>query len=127
MSVVARILVVEDNERNRRLFKLLLEGMGCECLMAVDGEEGLLRIREDSPDLVLMDIQMPRLDGISALARLRDDPAAPAIPVVAVTSHAMPGDRERLLAAGFADYLPKPIDTDEFRRVVRALLEQRHG
>ena len=127
MTGKSRILVVEDNERNRKLFRLLVEGMGHECLIAVDGEDGLLRIREDSPDLVLMDIQMPKLDGVAALARLREDPVASSIPVVAVTSHAMSGDRERLLAAGFAAYLPKPIDTEEFRRTVRSLLEQRHG
>lgn len=123
-----RILVIEDNERNRKLFELIVRSMGHECLMAVDGEEGIRIAAEALPDLILMDIQLPHLDGVGAFLRLQEGAGTRGIPVAAVTSLAMKGDRERLLATGFAGYLAKPVDIDEFRTLVRTLLEDpRHG
>lgn len=127
MTQPSRILIVEDNDRNRKLFRLLVSNMGYECLVAEDGVEGVRIARTEQPDLVLMDIQMAHLDGISAMTQLHADPLTGHIPVIAVTSYAMPGDRERLLAAGFTDYLAKPIDTDEFRQVIGKVLAKRHG
>jgi CheY-like chemotaxis protein len=121
-----RILIVEDNDRNRKLFHLLIDSMGLVSILAGDGEEGLRKAREEAPDLVLLDIQMPGLDGLTVLARLRHDSRTRQVPVIAVTSCAMPGDRERLLSAGFAEYLAKPIDTRLFKQVVTGILRD-HG
>src|SRR5438552_12638027 len=96
-----KILVVEDNPANRELIRAILEAQGCEVVEADDGEEALLKMRETAPDLVLMDVQMPRLDGIGALQRMRHEPGLASIPVIALTAYAMQGDREQFLAAGF--------------------------
>lgn len=119
-----RILVIEDNERNRKLFELIVRSMGHECLMAGDGEEGVRSAAATIPDLILMDIQLPHLDGGAAFLQLRQGEETRGIPVVAVTSFAMKGDRERLLATGFSDYLAKPIDIGELRTVISRLLEE---
>jgi len=121
-----RVLIVEDNGRNRKLFGLLIDSMGHECLMAADGAIGIQLAREGHPDLILMDIQMPALDGVSALRLLKRDPLTADIPVVAVTSYAMESDRKRLLAAGFTDYLAKPVDTNQFKRIIGNLLGSGH-
>lgn len=105
-----RILVAEDNPANRELIRAILEASGCEVVEAEDGEEALLKIREAEPDLILMDVQMPRLDGVAVLQQLRAEPSLATIPVIALTAYAMRGDRERFLAAGFDSYLSKPID-----------------
>ena len=117
------VLIVEDNEKNRKLFKLLVKSMGYECLVATDGTSGVAIALEKLPDLILMDIQMPSLDGISALKLLQDNHKTKSIPVVAVTSYAMDHDRARLLEAGFTDYLAKPIDINLFREAVQKILE----
>ncbi len=123
-----RILVIEDNEKNRKLFELIVRSMGYKCLLAVDGEEGIRIAAEAIPDLILMDIQLPHMDGVTAFRHLQQGEGTKGIPVAAVTSFAMKGDRERLLAQGFSDYLAKPIDVDELRRVIGRLLEEsRHG
>ena len=114
------VLVVEDNEKNMKLLRDVLQATGHKVLEATDGEGALALAREHSPALVLMDIQLPDMDGVEALARLRADPVTAAIPVVAVTAQAMKGDRERFVAAGFDAYLSKPIDLDELLDAVAA-------
>jgi len=109
---VKRVLVIEDNERNMYLIAFILEKMGHRVLRAVTGEEGVERAEREVPDLVLMDVQLPGIDGLEATRQIRASAAARDVPVVAVTSYAMTGDRERLLAAGCNGYLEKPIDPD---------------
>ena len=105
-----RILVVEDNERNMRLFRDVLEAAGHRTLAATTGERAVQLAGEHAPDLVLMDIQLPDIDGLEALGRIRADERTRAMPVLALTAQAMEGDRERFLAAGFDGYLSKPVD-----------------
>ena len=107
---MAKILLVEDNEMNRDMLSRRLVRSGYEVVMAVQGEEGVALARSAAPDLVLMDMSLPVLDGWEATRRLKSDPATRGIPVVALTAHAMSGDRERCLAAGCDEYLTKPID-----------------
>jgi two-component system cell cycle response regulator DivK len=105
-----QILVVEDNERNMRLFRDVLQAAGHRTLEATTGEEAVELATEHCPDVVLMDIQLPDIDGLEALGRLRADERTRAMPVLALTAQAMEGDRERFLAAGFDGYLSKPVD-----------------
>jgi CheY-like chemotaxis protein len=111
------ILVVEDNERNLKLLRDVLEYAGYEVRAAQTAEDGIAFAVSKPPDLVLMDLQLPGIDGMEALRRLREDPRTAGIPVVAVTAQAMRQDRERALAAGFDGYVEKPIS-------VRAFLDQ---
>jgi two-component system cell cycle response regulator DivK len=122
---MARILVVDDDARNLRLAATALEQAGHEVLSAGGGAEGIEAALAYAPDLVLMDIQMPDMDGVSVLRRLRAEPRTAALKVVALTALAMKGDRERLLAEGFDGYLEKPIRHKEFLASVAALLEGR--
>jgi two-component system, cell cycle response regulator DivK len=114
-----RVLIVEDNEKNMKLVRDILRAMGYEPLEATTGEEALAVAAESAPALVLMDIQLPDLDGAEALRRLRSDERTVGIPVLALTAQAMEGDRERFLAAGFDGYLSKPVDVDELITAVR--------
>jgi CheY-like chemotaxis protein len=109
---VKTIAVVEDNADNRLLLRALL-GDVYQLTEYVDGVQALAGLREDRPDLVLLDISLPGMDGSEVLARIRADAALRDLPVIAVTAHAMAGDRERLLAAGFDDYVTKPITGEE--------------
>jgi two-component system cell cycle response regulator DivK len=118
-----KILVVEDNERNMKLFCDLLEASGYRTLEATTGERAVELALEHRPDLVLMDIQLPDIDGIEALRRLRADERFSAAPVLALTAQAMEGDRERFLAAGFDGYLSKPVDVTDFVATVRRYCE----
>jgi two-component system, cell cycle response regulator DivK len=106
----AKILVVEDNEKNMKLVRDVLQATGFRTLEATTGERAVELAAEHGPDLVLMDIQLPDIDGLETLGRLRADERTAAIPVVALTAQAMDGDRERFLAAGFDGYLSKPMD-----------------
>lgn len=108
-----RILIVEDNQNNRRLLMDILSFHGYEVTVAIDGREGVAMARELMPDLLLMDIQMPGLDGLAACHILRADPVTNRLKIIALTSFAMQGDREFFLAAGFDGYLSKPISTRE--------------
>jgi CheY-like chemotaxis protein len=110
----ARILVVEDNEANLELMTYLLKAFGYGVLMAWDGEEGLQVARREKPDLILCDLQMPKLDGYELVRRLRLDPTLSAYPVFAITAYAMRGDRDKAMAAGFDGYIPKPIIPEQF-------------
>ena len=104
------ILLVEDNEVSRELLREMLLALGCEVLEAADGREALERLEETEPDLVLLDINMPLLNGFSVLKRVREDLRFRRLPVLAVTAYAMKEDRQRVFDAGFNGYLPKPID-----------------
>ena len=121
------ILIVEDNEKNLKLVRDLLQFKGYRTLEAGTAERGIALAGEHRPDLVLMDIQLPDLDGVSALGRLRADPETAAIPVVALTALAMKDDEARLLAAGFAGYITKPISVREFPDQVRRFCEDMAG
>jgi CheY-like chemotaxis protein len=104
-----RILVAEDNAVNRELLRELLEARGYEVFEACDGQEALHMIEQSRPDLLLMDIGMPVLDGFAAIRRIRENPRLAPLPVVAVTAYAMRGDREKILKSGFDGYLSKPL------------------
>jgi two-component system cell cycle response regulator DivK len=118
------ILVVEDNEKNRKLVRDLLTVKGFMVLETDTGEEALRLARARLPALVLMDIQLPGIDGIETLRRLRADPATAAIPIVAVTASAMMHDRQKILAAGFDGYQAKPISLRPFLELVREVLDR---
>ena len=117
-----RILVVEDQEDLRGVLRTLLTGSGYAMLEAVDGETGVARAKSDRPDLILMDIQMPVLDGYEATRRIKADPNLAATPVIAVSSFAMKGDEEKARAAGCDHYVTKPYSPMQLLRVVRAYL-----
>ena len=119
MTANGRILIVEDNERNMKLFRDVLGATGYETLEAASGEAAVAVAAERTPDLVLMDIQLPDIDGREALRRLRADERTAAVPVLALTAQAMQGDRERFLEAGFDGYLSKPVDVAELVRTVK--------
>ena len=108
------ILVVEDNELNMKLVKTLLEFGGYRVVTAADAEKGIKLAREHHPDLVLMDIQLPGMDGLTATGIIKNDPELSQTPVIALTSFAMQGDEEKALDAGCDGYITKPIDTREF-------------
>ena len=116
------ILIIEDNEKNRRLVRDVLQFKGYETIESETGEEGVELARSRQPALVLMDIQLPGIDGITALKRLREDPATRGIRVMAVTASAMTQDRQTILAAGFDAYQSKPISVRAFTTAVQDLL-----
>jgi len=115
----AQVLVVEDNEKNMKLFRDVLQASGYRLLEATTGERAMALAAEHQPNLVLMDIQLPDIDGVEALGRLRADARTASIPVVALTAQAMHGDRERFLDAGFDAYISKPVDVVEFVKTVK--------
>ncbi len=121
---MARILVIEDNPTNLELISYLLKAFGHETLAATDGEKGLEVVRREMPDLIICDIQLPNMNGYEVARRLKADPALRAIPLVAVTAMAMVGDRDRVLAAGFDGYIPKPIAPETFVGQVEAFLSK---
>lgn len=120
------ILIVEDNENNRSLFRDILTFHGYGVAVAADGHEGVVLARELMPDLILMDIQMPGMDGMTAGAILKGDPKTSGLKIIALTSFAMRGDLEKFLAAGFDGYLSKPISTRELPDMVKRWLEEDH-
>lgn len=115
----AQILVVEDNHKNMKLFRDVLQAAGYGTLEATTGARAVELATEHGPDLVLMDIQLPDIDGIEALGRLRADERTASIPVLAVTAQAMDGDRERFLAKGFDGYVSKPANIVELVATVK--------
>jgi two-component system cell cycle response regulator DivK len=122
------VLIVEDNPRNLKLARDVLNHAGYDTLEAASAEEGLALAHERHPGVVLLDIQLPGMDGVQALRSLRADPATADIPVIALTAFAMKADRERFLAAGFDRYVEKPLDIHELRRQVAAVLDgHEHG
>ena len=105
-----KILIVEDNEMNRDMLSRRLERRGFTVVMAVDGGEGVAMARSEAPDLVLMDMSLPVMNGWEATQAIRADPAIAHLPVIALTAHSMPGDREKAMEAGCNDYDTKPVD-----------------
>ena len=122
MNGPALILIVEDNEANRLLAGAVLEREGYRVEMAGNADEALQKLATGSPDLILMDVQMPGMDGLTLTRRLKDDQRTAVIPVVALTALAMTGDRERTLEAGCAGYISKPINTRTFAAEVARFL-----
>ena len=118
-----QILVVEDNEKNMKLFRDVLLATGHRTLEAATGGQAVELATAHSPDLVLMDIQLPDIGGIEALGRLRADARTASVPVVALTAQAMEGDRERFLAAGFDGYLSKPVNVADLIATVKQYCE----
>ncbi len=118
------ILVVEDNEKNRKLVRDVLTFKGYQIIEAERGEDGVRLAKERLPNLILMDIQLPGMNGIEALGHLRADPRTRDIPVIAVTASAMTQDRQKIMAAGFDGYQAKPIDVTQFVAAVREMLDR---
>jgi CheY-like chemotaxis protein len=117
-----KILVADDNAASRELIREVLEISGYDVVEAADGQTAVNRTRESSPDLVLVDIQMPRLDGYGVLRELRADPRLSGLRVVALTAFAMQGDRERAIDAGFDGYITKPVEIAALRLEIKKLL-----
>ncbi len=109
-----KVLIIEDNTMNLTLVRTLLSMTGCHLFEAEDAESGILAAKKYNPDLILMDLQLPGMDGLQAATLLRSNPAFAGIVIVAVTSHAMPGDGDKALASGCDGYITKPIDTRTF-------------
>jgi two-component system cell cycle response regulator DivK len=122
---MARVLIIEDNQANMKLASLLLRNAGHTVLCAVDAEAGLTLARADQPDLILMDIQLPDMDGLAATALLKQDPATAGIPVIALTAMAMKEDQEKTKAAGCDAYIAKPLRYRELYEAIDALLVNR--
>ena len=123
-----KILVVEDNPQNMKVVLMALRPHGYTFLQATDGEEALKIAVRDNPDLIIMDIQLPKVSGLEVTRRLRQMPAFSHVPIIAVTAYAMKGDKEKAVEAGCNTYLPKPIDTRQLPGVVaEMLLRQKRG
>ena len=114
------ILVVEDNDRSRRLLRILLRSRGYNVMEAATGDEAMNCLKEQKPDLILMDIQLPKVDGLGLTREIKSDVETRNIPIIAVTAYSMKGDKERILAAGCDAYVSKPINT----RVLPSLIEK---
>jgi CheY-like chemotaxis protein len=119
---MAKILIVEDNEMNRDMLSRRLIRRGYQIVIAVDGAEGIAMAETESPDLVLMDMSLPVIDGWEATRRLKAEPSTRAIPVIGLTAHAMSGDREKVIAAGCDDYDTKPVELPRLLQKIEALL-----
>jgi CheY-like chemotaxis protein len=121
---MAKILVVEDNEMNRDMLSRRLERRGYTTVMAVDGGAGVEKARAEAPDLILMDMSLPVIDGWEASRQLKADPQTAAIPIIALTAHAMTSDRDKALRAGCNDYDTKPVDLPRLLGKIEALLRK---
>lgn len=124
VSMNSKVLLVEDNRMNSRLTEFVLERYGFEVFIAASAEEAIAEVRTQKPDLILMDIQLPGMDGLEATRILKGDPETAEIPIVAITAHAMHGDEERIRAAGCEGYIPKPINTWKLAETVEKYLGQ---
>jgi two-component system, cell cycle response regulator DivK len=124
---MAKILLVEDNEMNRDMLSRRLRRRGYEVIAAGDGREGIVMALAEPVDLILMDMSLPVLDGWQATRQLKADPCTRPIPVIALTAHAMPGDREKALGAGCDDYDTKPVDFSRLVDKIEAQLARRDG
>lgn len=122
---MAKILLVEDNEINRDMLSRRLIKRGYEVVLAVDGDEGVAMARSEVPDLILMDISLPNKDGWTATREIKADPGLARTPIIALTAHAMAGDREKALAAGCDDYDSKPVELPRLLAKIEALLQPR--
>ena len=124
---MAKILLVEDNEMNRDMLGRRLQRRGFQVLIAVDGVEGMAKARTEGPDMILMDMSLPVMDGWEATRRLKSAPETQAIPIIALTAHAMSDDREKAMEAGSDDYDTKPIEIDRLLAKIEALLNKGAG
>ena len=122
---MAKILLVEDNEMNRDMLSRRLERRGYTVVMAEDGAKGVALARSDSPDLILMDMSLPVVDGWEATRQIKAAPETKGIPVIALTAHAMAGDEERAIASGCNDYETKPVDLPKLLAKIDALLQNK--
>ena len=122
-----RVLLVEDNEDNFELVRFLLERAGFEVLAGHDGQEALDIARKEVPDLILMDLSLPGIDGWTAARELKDDPNTSQIPLLALTAHTLPGDRKRAMESGFDGYISKPIDVVHFGESITKTLQTRQA
>jgi CheY-like chemotaxis protein len=113
-----KVLIIEDNANNLYMMRFIIQKMGHEVLEARDGASGVELAKSEHPDLILMDIQLPVLDGYSATRKIRAEETLKNVPIIAVTSYAMVGDREKSLAAGCTDYIEKPIQPDVFIKIL---------
>jgi two-component system cell cycle response regulator DivK len=120
---MSKALLVEDNENNRYLFTLLLEHAGFSVVSATDGISGLEMARAERPDVILLDIQMPGMDGYDVALRLKQDRTLLSIPLIGVSSFAMPGDRAKAMDSGFAGYIEKPVEPEHFAATVLNLMQ----
>ena len=118
-----KVLIVDDNRASRDLIRAILKPVRCDVIEASHGQQGLDLLREEHPDLVLLDIDMPGLDGLAVVRIIRQDAAFADLPVVAVTAFAMDGDRQKAMAAGFTAYVTKPVRAAVLRQQVKQLLE----
>jgi len=123
--IAMKILLVEDNEMNRDMLSRRLERKGYQVVMAVDGAAGVAMAQSEVPDIILMDMSLPVLDGWEATRRIKADESTRLIPVIALTAHAMAGDREKAISAGCEDYDTKPIELPRLLGKIEALLAQR--
>ncbi|MEO7337638.1 MAG: response regulator [Caldimonas sp.] len=121
---MSTILIVEDNEKNMKLVRDILQHQGHATLEAATGVDGVALALERTPDLILMDIQLPDIDGIEALRRIRAEAALDATPVVAVSASVMPDEQQKIVASGFDAFITKPIDLKQFRATVQRFLAQ---
>ena len=119
---MAKILIIEDNEQNLYLETFILQKNGHEIIQARNGEKGIALAAQAAPDLILLDIQLPGMDGYTVAEELRKNPSIVNIPIIAVTSYAMTGDRERILEAGCTSYIEKPINPDTFHMEITQFL-----
>ena len=119
-----KVLIAEDNAVNRELLRESLEMRGYDVTEACDGQEALLKITESQPDILLLDLGMPVLDGFGTIRKIRENPSLSSLPVLAVTAYAMRDDREKVLNSGFDGYLSKPIDPSALDRELARLLHQ---
>lgn len=124
---MAKILLVEDNEMNRDMLSRRLTKRGYQMIMALDGQQGVDLAREESPDLILMDMSLPVLDGWEAAKRLKSLDETRRIPIIALTAHAMTGDREKAVEAGCNDFDTKPVDLARLLEKIEALLDDEAG
>ncbi len=118
------VMVVEDNEKNRKLMRVILKAKGYNVVEAATGEEALGILKNQKPDIILMDIQLPGIDGITLIKQIKTDAATKDIPILAVTAYAMKGDEQKIMAAGSDGYLSKPINTQELPAIIEKYLNK---
>jgi len=117
-------MVVEDNEKNRKLIRVVLKAKGYNVIEATTGEEALSLLKEQIPDIILMDIQLPGIDGLTLIRQIKADAGKKDIPIIAVTAHAMKGDQQKILDTGCDAYMSKPIDTRELPLTIEKYLKK---
>ncbi len=118
------VMVVEDNEKNRKLMRVILKAKGFSVIEATTGEEALNILKNQKPDIILMDIQLPGVDGLTLTKQIKADATSSAIPIIAVTAHAMKGDEQKILDAGCDGYISKPVNTQELPFIVEKYIKK---